>query len=286
MRQPDQAEIERLLRGVDIPPCPAVLTRLQNECASPNASLSAIATIIGSDVALSASVLKVANSTAFGLNRKVSTVQQALPVLGMRAVSSMVAGIVLKNTLSGGDGPRMDRFWETTTQVAQLCARLTKEFRGVPADLAYTFGLFHNCGIAVLMRRFPDYKETLQLANSAEEQSFTEIEDKHHATNHAVLGYLLTRNWGLSDDICNAILLHHDIEIFTSGADATAAKARTLVSLSALAEYYVNSCQRLAEDASWQRMRTLVMTHLGINENDLFDLREVAFETLESNCDT
>jgi HD-like signal output (HDOD) protein len=99
-----------------------------------------------------------------------------------------------------------------------------------------------------------------------------------------VLGYLLTRNWGLSEDLCNAILLHHDIDVFAPEADATAAKARTLVSLSALAEYYVNSCQRLAEDAAWQRMRAPVMAHLGISENDLFDLREIAFETLEGNA--
>lgn len=282
MRQPDQAEMERLLRGIDIPPCPAVLTRLQNECASPNASLSVIATIISSDVALSASVLKVANSTAFGLSRKVSTVQQALPVLGMRAVSSMVAGIVLKNALSAADSPRLDRFWDSTTRVAQLCARLTKEFRGIPADLAYTFGLFHDCGIAVLMRRFPDYRETLQMANNSGERNFTEIEDERHATNHAVLGYLLTRNWGLPEDICSATLLHHDLSIFDPAADATAAKARTLVSLANLAAYYVNSYQRLAEDSAWQRARTPVMAHLHINDNDLFDIREIAFEILEN----
>ncbi len=272
--------MDRLLRGVDIPPCPAVLTRLQKESASPNASLSVIATIIGEDVALSASVLKVANSTAFGLSRKVSTVQQALPVLGMRAVSSLVAGIVLKNSLSAANSPRLDRFWDSTTRVAQLCSRLTREFRGVPADLAYTFGLFHDCGIAVLMRRIPDYRETLQLANNSGDRSFTDIEDERHATNHAVLGYLLTRNWGLSEDICNATLLHHDLSIFEAAADATAAKARTLVSLAALAAYYVNSYQRLAEDSTWQRARTVVTTHLGINDNDLFDLRDMAFETL------
>lgn len=214
--------MERLLKGVDIPPCPAVLTRLQQESASPNASLSVIATIIGSDVALSASVLKVANSTAFGLSRKVSTVQQALPVLGMRAVSSLVSGIVLKNSLSAANSPRLDRFWDSTTRVAHLCARLTKEFRGIPADIAYTFGLFHDCGIAVLMRRIPDYRETLQLANNSGDRNFTDIEDERHATNHAVLGYLLTRNWGLSEDICNATLLHHDLSIFEPTADATA----------------------------------------------------------------
>lgn len=282
MLQTDPAAIERLLRGIDIPPCPAILARLQQEIASSNASLNAIAGLVSNDVALSAAVLKVANSPAFGLSRKVSSVQQAVPVLGMRSLSSLVAGVVLKSTLSAGTGPRLDRFWDSTARIAQLCARLTREFRGVPAETAYTFGLFHDCGIAVLMRRFPDYRETLMLANAAHDQSFTAIEESRHATNHTAIGYLLTRNWGLSEDISNAVLLHHDFSIFVHGADTNAAKARTLVALATLAEHFVNSFQRLAEDANWIQGREAVMAHLGIDDRELFDLREAAFETLEN----
>jgi len=280
MPTPDQATLDRLLKGVDIPACPAVLTRLQNEIASPNASLSTIGALIGSDVALAASVLKAANSPAFGLSRKVSTIQQALPVLGMRIITSLVSGIALRNAIGGG--PRLDRFWDSSTRVAQLCARLTKEFRGVPADTAYSFGLFHDCGIAVLMGRFPDYRETLQLANSTYDRPFTDIEDERHDTNHAVLGYLLCRNWGLPEEISNAALLHHDLSIFEPDADTSAAKSRTLVSLATLAAHFVGSFMRMNEDAIWQRGGTATMAHLGIDENDLYDLREMAFETLEN----
>ena len=280
MPTPDQATLDRLLKGVDIPACPAVLTRLQNEIASPNASLSTIGTLIGSDVALAASVLKAANSPAFGLNRKVSTIQQALPVLGMRIITSLVSGIALRNAIGGG--PRLDRFWDSSTRVAQLCARLTKKFRGVPADTAYSFGLIHDCGIAVLMGRFPDYRETLQLANSTYDRPFTDIEDERHDTNHAVLGYLLCRNWGLPAEISNAALLHHDLSIFEPDADTSAAKSRTLVSLATLAAYFVGSFMRMNEDSIWQRGGTATMTHLGIDENDLYDLREMAFEALEN----
>jgi len=280
MPTPDQATLDRLLKGVDIPACPAVLTRLQNEIASPNASLSTIGALIGSDVALAASVLKAANSPAFGLSRKVSTIQQALPVLGMRIITSLVSGIALRNAIGGG--PRLDRFWDSSTRVAQLCARLTKEFRGVPADTAYSFGLFHDCGIAVLMGRFPDYRETLQLANSTYDRPFTDIEDERHDTNHAVLGYLLCRNWGLPAEISNAALLHHDLSIFEPDADTSAAKSRTLVSLATLAAYFVGSFMRMNEDSIWQRGGTATMAHLGIDENDLYDLREMAFEALEN----
>jgi HD-like signal output (HDOD) protein len=198
----------------------------------------------------------------------------------MRALSSLAAGVVLRASLSGGDGPRLDRFWDTTTRVAHLCARLTQEFRGVPTDTAYSFGLFHDCGIAVLMRRFPDYRETLQIANTSEEFGFTEVEDQRHATNHATLGYLLTRNWGLPEEIRSATLMHHDFSIFAADADNTAAKTRTLVSFATLAAYFVNSSQRLSDDANWLRGKDAVMAHLGISDQDLFDLRESCADAL------
>ncbi len=280
MSLPDPAEVDRLLKGISIPPRPEVLARLQKEIESPNMSLTTVAQIINSDVALAAAVMKVANSPGFGLSRKVSTVQQAIPVLGSRTLASLVAGVTLRNSLSGG-AVRLDRFWDSSLRCAQLCARLTREFRGVPAEHAYTFGLFHDCGIAVLMQRFPDYRDTLQLANSDTSRPFTEVEEARHATHHAVIGYLLTRNWGLPDEISQATLLHHDLSIFEGNADATAARCRTLVSLAELAGCFVGSFMRMNEDSSWTRSRSAVMAHLGLGENDFHDLREMAFELLE-----
>lgn len=273
------SELERLLRGVEIPPCPAILSRLQKEIVSPNASLSAVGTLINSDVALAGSVLKVANSAAFGLSRKVTTIQQALPVLGMRTLGNLVAGVALRNAL--GSHPRLDRFWDSTLRIAHLCGRLTKEFRGVPADTAYNFGLFHDCGIGVLMGRIPDYRDTLQLANITYDRPFTAVEEERHATHHAAIGYLLCRSWGLPDEISTATLLHHDMSVFEPGADATAAKTRTLIALATLSACFVGSFLRMNEDSIWQRGRTPVMAHLGIGDSDFFDLREMAFETLE-----
>lgn len=280
MSNPSPTELERLLKGVDIPSCPAILTRLQKEIASPNASLSAVGVLIGSDVALAGSVLKIANSAAFGLSRKVSTIQQALPVLGMRTLGNLVAGVALRNAI--GTHPRLDRFWDSTLRIAYLCGRLTKEFRGVPADTAYSFGLFHDCGIGVLMGRFADYRETLQLANATFDRPFTAVEEERYATHHAAIGYLLCRSWGLPDEICTATLLHHDMDVFAPGADATAVKARTLIALATLSACFVGSFLRMNEDSIWQRGRTPVMAHLGIGDSDFFDLREMAFEALEN----
>lgn len=114
-----------------------------------------------------------------------------------------MSGIALRNAIGGG--PRLGRFWDSSTRVAQLCARLTKEFRGVSRPTACSFGLFHDCGIAVLMGRFPDYRETLQLANSTYDRRSADIEDERHDTNHAIARLLaLPPSWGLPEEICNA----------------------------------------------------------------------------------
>lgn len=274
MESPDHATLDRLLRGVDIPPCPAVLLSLQQEIASPNGSLGRIAQIVGTDVALAASVLKVANSPALGLSRHVGSISQAVSVLGMRALSALTAGIMLRAALSGGSSLYLERFWDSAARVASLCANLSREFRGVPTEMAYSFGLFHDCGIAVLMKRFPSYTETLESASAAYDQSFTSVEEAHHATNHAAVGYFLTRTWGLPEEISKATLLHHDLSIFDGDADHTAAQARTLVSFATLAEHIAHSQRYLTDDTNWILGKSAVMAHLGISEQDVCDLKE------------
>lgn len=274
MQSPDPATLDRLLRGIDIPPCPAVLLSLQQEILSPNCTLGRIAQIVNTDVALAASVLKVTNSSAFGLSRQVSSISHAVPILGVRALAALTAGVVLRAHLSADSSHQLERFWDSTARVATLCAQLSREFRGISADTAYSFGLFHDCGIAVLMKRFPDYIQTLGIANAAYERSFTSVEDEYHATNHAAVGYFLTRTWGLPEEICNAVLLHHDLSIFDAAAEGTAAQARTLVSFVTLAEHIAHSQQGLSDDTNWGNSKPLVMAHLGISEQDVRDLQE------------
>lgn len=277
-------EVDRLLKGIEIPPCPAILTRLSELILSPTASMGAIANVISKDVALSAAVIKTANSPLLGLSRKVESVSQAVNLLGMTMVINLVMGELLRSSLSKGSAMRADRFWDTSGKIAAVCARLSKRFMGISPDQAYTFGLFHDCGIPVLMRRFPDdYRETLQQANASLNENFVDIEDARHATNHAVIGYLLTRNWGLPEQTCHAVQRHHDPQIFSSEADNETAGLRTLVSLVILAEYLVAFSTNMKEDVEWLRWKSAVMAHLGLDDSDLYDLQDEILQTLDSN---
>jgi len=89
-----------------------------------------------------------------------------------------------------------------------------RSLKGVDVDVAQTFGLFCDVGIPLLMQRFSGYTKVLQAANVATEQSFTQVEQAHIQTDHALIGALMARSWGVSQTVCLAIRLHHDYAVF------------------------------------------------------------------------
>lgn len=91
------AETEKIVRAIGIPPCPKIVLEFMQEMRKDDADMRRLADLIGSDPGLAAAVLKTANSSMFALKSKVSTVQQAFAVLGMRATSMLVSSLLLKD---------------------------------------------------------------------------------------------------------------------------------------------------------------------------------------------
>lgn len=277
----NEAEVSKLLRGLEIPPCPAVLAALSQEMHRPDVSATRVARLISQDVGLAAGVMKCANSPLFGAGRKVGSINEALGLLGFNNVLNLVVNELLRKSLSSGGQHAMERFWDSATYCAGISARLAERLPGTSRDTAYTFGLFHDCGIPILMRRFPDYKQTLQLANRNVDQTFTEVEEQVHGTNHAVIGYLMARNWGLSETLCTAILCHHDFRVFEDGSVSD--ECCTLIGLEIIAERVVGTFLRLQEDGEWEKAKGRVANFFGLSETDLNDLTEDLLFKLDSS---
>lgn len=267
---PTQDDIRKLLGSIEIPSCPAVLAELMQEARKEDADLNRIASLVSRDVALSAGVLKIANSPAFGARGKVASIMQATSMLGMRNLLGVVTTELLRSAM-GKDAMALNRFWETTVLTAQLCQRVCRRIGNIDPPTAYLFGLFHDCGIPVLLKRFDTYREALKAANFAVDQPFTAVEDAAIGTNHAVVGHLLARNWGLPADVVDAILLHHDYEIFGDQRDASIG-ACELVAVGLIAEHAINIQMRLSEEAEWDKGIAAVSRYLGLSDLDLADL--------------
>lgn len=275
----DEAALEAL-KSIPIPPCPEVVFRLLEEARQEEPDFSRIARLIGDDVALAAAVLKMANSPFFGLRRKIQSVKQAAAVLGLRNLLKIIYGVVLRQSLGGTKAPAMRRFWERSNYNAVVCTYFAARLSGVSIDDAYTFGLFHDAGIAVLMQKYADYKQTLMTANAGP-RPITAVEDEHYPTNHVIVGALLGRDWYLPDHVVWAIRYHHEYSIFEASHKSLTSEVCALVAIRLLSEHVVAHFLNHADDAEWERTREIALNHLGWMENDVDDLTRAMHENLQ-----
>lgn len=265
--------IEQLLKGVSIPPRPTLLIEVDLELKKPEPDLKRVAGFVTRDVGVSSAMLKTVNSPLFGLRAKVGNVFQAVQMLGVRNVRNIVTGLVLRNAMGKG-GASLERFWDSSEKVASINAYICTILPKAPREDAYTFGIFHDCGIPVLMQRFgDDYRETLKRAGG-EDRPLTDVEDERHGTNHATLGYVIARSWGLADTICQSILRHHDTGVIDGADNSTHPGTRTLVAVNFLAEHLNDTSLRLRADSQWSAIGDMILDYLGLTQEEYGEIRE------------
>ena len=263
--------VEQLLKGITIPARPTVLIEVDQELKRAEPDLKKVAALIARDVGVSAAMLKTVNSPLFGLRNKVGSVLQAVQLLGARNTRNVVTGLVLRSTM-GGAAASLERFWDSSEKVASISAYICTLLPRAPREDAYTFGIFHDCGIPALMQRFADYRETLKIAGG-DSRPMTEVEEERHGTNHATIGYLIARSWGLSDVICQAIQRHHDLSIL-GGSDSVSSVTPVLVAVNFLAEHLNDTSLRMRDDVQWVRDGELVLDYLGLTQSEYAELSE------------
>ena len=266
---------EKLLSTIKIPPRPTVIEEINREKRKEEPDLRNIAQIISKDIALTAAMLKIVNSPLFGLSKKIETVQQSVMTLGLNNVIGIVTGLALKNTI-GAKEPNLEVFWDSAEKVANIAAYLSGIIPGVPKDMAYMYGLFRDCGIPFMLQKFPDYTQTLLIANKGPKLAFTGIEDEIHTTNHATMGYLLAKSWSMPKAICQAVLNPHDISTLNSNEEFSV-EVRGLIALLRLAEYLCETRQ-LRSDHDWCVSGPIVLTYLGLSDDEFNDIKEDVFQ--------
>ncbi len=261
---------ERILQGIHLPPCPAVLMAVMKEVRSPNADPGRIANLIREDAGLSAPMLKLANSPYFGLRNKVSTVQQAVTVLGLKNAVNLLTNVALRANVVP-NLPGMDKFWDRSGMVAMAASIIARDVPGLSSEDAYTIGLFHDCGIPVLMQKYPDYPKNVEglLVNGGNRCI---AENACYSTTHAVVGNLLARSWLLPANMCKAILWHHDTSIYASISDLDSIEVCNWVSIIRAADSLVDTHLNLRND-SWLKWEPFVLKHLQISRQEFDEMR-------------
>lgn len=270
------------LREIGIPPRPQILTQIELETQKDDPDFLRLARLLSSDVGLAAGMIKIANSPFFNFQKKVPTVQEALLVLGLKLVIKTVAGLALRQVFQ--HVPNMERFWDASSQTAEVAGLLARRLHpahGVRAEDAFTFALFRDCGIPVLLIPFPEYRNVLAQANSETVLPFTAVEEAAMGLNHADVGAQLAEDWLLPDEICQAIKHHHQRELFDPDSPI-GIRPRRLVALAQLAEHLIQLATGQAQTCEWAKLGEGCLQTLNLVDTDLKQLADDCFAELQA----
>ncbi|QJQ05579.1 HDOD domain-containing protein [Undibacterium piscinae] len=198
----------------DLPTLPAVAQELLRDLNNEDTSLDAICEKIALDQSLAAKTLKLANSSVYGANSKVVTLQQAVAMLGVKNVKNLIRMTILSNSFPASRCRGFDfkAFWRHSVATA-ICSELISRTLHMKHDFAFTAGLLHDIGRLVLVTRFPDEYERViayQLQNNCH---MIQAEQEVLGIDHVAAGLILAIHWHFSDAIQDAIRGHHKPEI-------------------------------------------------------------------------
>lgn len=203
----------RIMREIDdLPPLPSSASRVLAMVGDPRTELDDLVAAVGADVALSARVLKLANSAYYGFPRQVSTLRDAIVIMGMNALKEVVITAwsydLGRRPLSGYamDGGEL---WRHSLLCAATARLLAKQVRLPNPDEAYVAGLLHDFGKLVLTQFVgQEYQELLEKVEGGG-LSFVEAERRVLGVDHAQIGGQLALKWNLPLNLAEAIANHH-----------------------------------------------------------------------------
>jgi HD-like signal output (HDOD) protein len=197
-----------------LPSLPSLYMEIVKELQSPNSSLKKVGEIISKDMGMTAKVLQLVNSAFFGVPRHISTLGQAVNLLGLDTVKALVLSVQVFSGFKENQLPRaldMDSLWRHSIRVGAcakaVCKKERLEERTV--DEAVLAGMLHDVGKLVLAAGVPEqYGKALSLATD-KRITHEKAENEVLGTTHAEVGGYLLGLWGLPDPIVEAIAFHH-----------------------------------------------------------------------------
>ncbi|ATR81324.1 histidine kinase [Pseudomonas sp. HLS-6] len=272
-------QIQQALQGISVPPQPQIMVDLQMEQYMPDPDLEMIAKLISQDPGLSGALLKLVNSAHFGLTNKIASIQRAVNLLGSRSIINLINAQSIKGEMSDETIVTLNRFWDNAQDVAMTCMTLAKRLGSQAVDEAYALGLFHDCGIPLMLKRFPEYMSVVEdaYASAGPGQRVVDTENQVFNTNHAVVGYYTAKSWRLPEHLSNAIANHHNALAVFSDESARNSQLKNLLSILKMAEHICASHRVLggqSEDHEWNTISHLVLDYVGLPEYDFENLKQ------------
>lgn len=221
------------VRRAAVPQIPDVVLALRQELMRSEPDMSVAADLIAQDVALSGQLLKTVNSPLFGGRSRVASVQQAVSMLGLRRVSTLVNAAALAHLFTqASDAARV--IWESIMEQTHAAVAIALRLADPRPEEVYLFGLMHDVGCLIFAELLPDYGSAWVLQMDSPSR-LLEHERRALKVDHTIVGFLLASTWKLPEHLTVALYHHHDARL----SHLEDGRVRTLVASTQLAHYLV-----------------------------------------------
>ncbi|MDR0306769.1 MAG: HDOD domain-containing protein [Chitinispirillales bacterium] len=213
--QPGTKErVAHIVENVDrLPALPAIVLQLMRVVNCSKSSVVDAAKLIAVDPVLTSKVIRLANSSFYGIPRTVSSLPDAIVILGFNTIRSLVLGLSVAKMFHGNHSLNMDRFWKhsiITAIAAKIIARhLRKNVMMIDPESAFSAGILHDLGKLIFSQYVTaDYIRVCGYADRSC-SSILEAEDELLGINHTEVGKTLAVKWALPPDLGSVLMYHH-----------------------------------------------------------------------------
>lgn len=272
-------DLNKVMATVDIPSCPGMVTEAMKEAQKDEPDIRRLSNIILNDPAMSATALKLVNSPLFGASTKISSVSQAVMRLGTRNIVNVVVASALRASFSGLPVAWLEQFWRRIGLLALCASMIARRLYGISPDSAYTYTLFHDAAIPLMMKRFPNYTEVLEQSRR-DGILLAHAEGDFFPCTHPIVGSLLVRNWGLPPNLGLAIRLHHEPDVYELPDSTLPGNALSLIAVTQVAEFLLSEIRQGEERETTPELFAKAIEYLGISVDDVDDLRQLVADAV------
>ncbi len=209
--------IQSILESDELPTLPTVASKLITLTSQEDTTLADIGELVSQDISLSAKILKVSNSAFYSFPQQIGSIKQAVSILGMNAVRSLVLSFSFLTMKGGRVETRFDffKFWEKSLASAVTARLILEHVKGAEMEEVFVSGLLQNLGELILARSFPaEYDDVLQAIEDDQQDVFS-AEEAVFGYNHAVVGAAVAQNWGFPEVLLIPIQYHHHPDRYT-----------------------------------------------------------------------
>lgn len=229
-------DLSALLERIDeLPPLPAVAAKVMALAEDDRTSAIDLAHVLSTDQGLTAKLIRTSNSAFYGFARKVSTVREAIVVLGFRQVrqvalgTSMMSAFRLPSRLA--EVFDVDLFWGHSVAVAVAAEAIAKRTRAGRAEDAFTAGILHDIGRLGFCLLEPERMREAVLLAQGRGLPLADAEREVLSLDHQQFGEAIGRRWKFPAHLLEAVARHHDSSLMPEmdGLPGAVAQAHRLV---------------------------------------------------------